>query len=64
MRWMSAGENPIRILTVDDHSLFRNGIAALLATQPDMTLVAEASNGPKKPTTPLSKTAPSGKRLQ
>lgn len=42
---MSAGENPIRILAVDDHPLFRNGIAALLATQPDMCLVAEASNG-------------------
>ena len=42
---MSADENPIRILTVDDHPLFRNGIAALLATQPDMSLVAEASNG-------------------
>jgi DNA-binding NarL/FixJ family response regulator len=42
---MSAGENPIRILTVDDHPLFRNGIAALLATQPDMTLVGEASDG-------------------
>jgi DNA-binding NarL/FixJ family response regulator len=42
---MSAGENSIRILTVDDHPLFRNGIAALLATQPDMSLVAEASNG-------------------
>jgi DNA-binding NarL/FixJ family response regulator len=37
--------NRIRILTVDDHPLFRNGIAALLATQPDMNLVAEASNG-------------------
>jgi DNA-binding NarL/FixJ family response regulator len=37
--------NPIRILSVDDHPLFRNGIAALLATQQDMTLVAEASNG-------------------
>ena len=35
----------IRILTVDDHPLFRGGIAALLATQPDMNLVAEASNG-------------------
>jgi DNA-binding NarL/FixJ family response regulator len=35
----------IRILTVDDHPLFRGGIAALLATQPDMNLVAEASSG-------------------
>src|SRR3989441_11138490 len=42
---MSAGPNAIRILAVDDHSLFRQGIAALLATQPDMSLVAEASNG-------------------
>jgi hypothetical protein len=41
---MSANPNPIRIFTVDDHPLFRNGIAALLATQPDMSLVAEASN--------------------
>ena len=35
----------IRILTVDDHPLFRNGVAALLATQPDMQLVAEAGDG-------------------
>lgn len=35
----------IRILAVDDHPLFRGGIAALLATQSDMSLVAEASNG-------------------
>jgi len=42
---MSAGPNSIRILAVDDHPLFRSGIAALLATQPDMSLVAEASNG-------------------
>src|SRR5882762_9674198 len=42
---MSAGHDGIRILTADDHPLFRNGIAALLATQPDMSLVAEASNG-------------------
>src|SRR5262245_10726203 len=37
--------NMIRILAVDDHSLLRQGIAALLATQPDMNLVAEAANG-------------------
>jgi len=42
---MSACSNSIRILAVDDHPLFRSGIAALLATQPDMSLVAEASNG-------------------
>jgi DNA-binding NarL/FixJ family response regulator len=37
--------NSIRILAVDDHPLFRSGIAALLATQTDMSLIAEASNG-------------------
>ncbi len=42
---MSGSPNSIRILAVDDHPLFRSGIAALLATQPDMSLVAEASNG-------------------
>lgn len=35
----------IRILTVDDHALLREGIAALVTTEPDMKLVAEASNG-------------------
>src|SRR5215469_1477247 len=42
---MRSPANSIRILTVDDHPVFRSGIAALLATQPDMSLVAEASNG-------------------
>ena len=42
---MSADPHAVRILAVDDHPLFRSGIAALLATQPDMSLVAEASNG-------------------
>jgi DNA-binding NarL/FixJ family response regulator len=36
---------PIRILVADDHALIREGIAVLVGTQPDMTLVAEASNG-------------------
>ena len=35
----------IRILTVDDHALLRDGIAALIANQSDMELVGEASNG-------------------
>jgi two-component system, NarL family, response regulator len=39
------GSAQIRILSVDDHALVRQGIAVLIGTQPDMTLVAEASNG-------------------
>jgi DNA-binding NarL/FixJ family response regulator len=35
----------IRVLAVDDHPLLRSGIAALIGTQPDMELVAEASTG-------------------
>jgi DNA-binding NarL/FixJ family response regulator len=35
----------IRILSVDDHALLRGGIAALVSGQPDMTIVAECSNG-------------------
>ena len=35
----------VRILCVDDHPLLRQGIAALVGSQGDMKLVAEASNG-------------------
>jgi len=35
----------IRVLTADDHAVVRDGIARLLGTQPDMELVAEASDG-------------------
>ena len=42
---VSAGRDPIRVLAVDDHPLLRSGIAALLATQADMTLIAEAADG-------------------
>jgi DNA-binding NarL/FixJ family response regulator len=36
---------PIRILAVDDHALLREGISALVSSQPDMELVGEATNG-------------------
>ena len=42
---MSAEPRLIRILTVDDHALLRKGISALVNAEPDMKLIAEASNG-------------------
>lgn len=35
----------IKVLSVDDHPLIREGIAGLVAAQSDMSLVAEATNG-------------------
>lgn len=40
---MSAGS--VRIIVADDHEVVRNGFAELLATQPDLTVVATAANG-------------------
>ena len=36
---------PLRILLVDDHILFRKGVAAVLASRPNLEVVAEASDG-------------------
>src|SRR5580658_5613014 len=35
----------IRVLTVDDHPLLRDGIAALIGSEEDLELIGEASNG-------------------
>jgi DNA-binding NarL/FixJ family response regulator len=42
---MSAAVSPIRILSVDDHPILRQGVAALVGGQGDMSVIAEASNG-------------------
>jgi DNA-binding NarL/FixJ family response regulator len=42
---MAAQAERIRVLCVDDHPLLRQGIAALVGAEPDMTLVAEAASG-------------------
>ena len=38
--------DPIRLLVVDDHALFRRGVVDLLQEQPDFLVVGEAENGP------------------
>jgi DNA-binding NarL/FixJ family response regulator len=42
---MSHNPSSIRVLTVDDHALLREGIAALVNAESDMKIVAEATNG-------------------
>jgi DNA-binding NarL/FixJ family response regulator len=42
---VSSESGLIRILSVDDHPLIRQGIVGLVAVQPDMKLVAEAETG-------------------
>ena len=42
---MSPAPSSIRVMAVDDHPVVRQGIIGLVSGQPDMKLVAEASNG-------------------
>ena len=42
---MTQEQGSIRVLCVDDHPLVRKGIASILATEPDVQLVAEGANG-------------------
>ena len=42
---MTDDSKKIRVLSVDDHPLLREGIAGLVGAQPDMMLVGEATNG-------------------
>ena len=37
--------DPIRVLVVDDHPMFRNGLHALLDSLPQMKWLGEAGNG-------------------
>ena len=38
-------DSPIRIMAVDDHPLFRQGIVTVVSVHADLKLVAEAANG-------------------
>jgi DNA-binding NarL/FixJ family response regulator len=42
---MTNGPHQITILVVDDHPLLRDGIAALIGSEPDMTMVGACSTG-------------------
>lgn len=42
---MTEKENAIRLLVVDDHSVVREGLTAIIDRQPDMRVIAEAANG-------------------
>jgi DNA-binding NarL/FixJ family response regulator len=41
----NSGRHPIRVLLVDDHTILREGIRALLADEPEIVVVGEAGDG-------------------
>jgi DNA-binding NarL/FixJ family response regulator len=41
----SGGGEPVRVLVVDDHALFRRGLQMVLEQEPDIVVVGEASDG-------------------
>jgi DNA-binding NarL/FixJ family response regulator len=41
----TVGAEPIRVLVVDDHALFRRGLEMVLAQEPDIDVVGEAGDG-------------------
>jgi DNA-binding NarL/FixJ family response regulator len=45
MRQEESQQNAVRLVLVDDHTLFREGVASLLERAPDIDLVGEASSG-------------------
>lgn len=42
---MHPDDAPLQVLLVDDHALFRRGLALVLAAEPDIEIVGEASHG-------------------
>src|SRR5690349_2014825 len=46
-RFHMNSNKPIRVLTADDHHIFREGIASVINVQPDMRVVSQASSGPE-----------------
>ena len=43
---MAATVTPIRIVVTDDHPVVREGLVAILSTQPDFAVVGDAASGP------------------